>query len=303
MLTLGKNMFYRKAMESIGRKVRHLDVLSILNTMILIVLIVFVLICVRGLITRGYDSKDKKTPAPFQALGPEYVKKGLMEYESILINNPFGFTAGSLKPLGGSTDKSLPASDMKLIGTISGDDMFSYAVFVGSDGKQEIFKSGEFIPGTGLLKQVDKNKVYIENEDIVSEIPIVEALAMDQNAAPLNNEMPYDIKKLDKGEYVINQNMVKEALDNPGQFLSKARLIPNMKNNRQEGFVLREVKNGGIHDLLGLKNDDILMRVNDYDITNPENALRAFTALKGTNRVRLDIIRSGKRTTMTYQIR
>ncbi|MFH2044336.1 MAG: type II secretion system protein N [Pseudomonadota bacterium] len=286
-------MLYRKA-----------DALSIINVIVLIVLIAFVLVCVRTFIARVYNAKDVKTPALFQTANFKHIKKGLMEYESILINNPFGFTAGALKPLSGSSVKPHFISDIKLIGTISGDDMFSYAVFAGSDGKQEIFKSGEFIPGNGLLKQVEKDKAFIESEDVISEISIVESIAaVNQKTAPSSNNLPSYVNKLDKGEYVIDQKLVESALENPGRFLSNIRLIPNMKNNRQEGFLLRDIKKGEIQDNLGLKNEDIILRVNNFDITNPENALKAFTALKGTNRVRLDIIRSGKRTTMTYQIR
>ncbi|MGB5157913.1 MAG: type II secretion system protein N [Desulfobacterales bacterium] len=285
-------MLYRKA-----------DVLSIFNLFLLAVLIVFFLISIRSLITRGYNKKNVKSPVSFQAASPKYAKKDLMEYESILKNNPFGFKTDTLKPLGGSSDMPLPASDIKLIGTISGDDMFSYAVFAGSDGKQEIYRSGVFISGTGLLKKVDNDKVYIENGDLISEIPVVQSLAIEQNKESLSNEPSSSAEQLDKGDYVIDQKIINEALDNPGRFLSQARLIPNMVDNHQEGFIVREVKSGGIHSLLGLKNDDILMRINDYDITNPEKALRAFSALKGANMVQLDIIRSGKRETMTYQIR
>lgn len=286
-------MLYRKA-----------DALSIINTIIFIVLIAFALVCTRNIINRIYNAKDIKPPLSFKSADHKYIKKGLMEYESILINNPFGFQAGALKPLSCLSGTPHIISDLKLIGTISGDEMFSYAVFAGSDGKQEIFKSGEFIPGNGLLHKVEKDKVVIENEGVISEIPIVESIAaVNQETASISDNLPSYIQKLDKEEYAIDQKLVENALNNPGRFLSNIRLIPNMKNNRQEGFLIRDIEKGEIQDNLGLRNEDIILRVNNFDITNPENALKAFTALKGTNRVRLDIIRSGKRTTMTYQIR
>ena len=34
-------------------------------------------------------------------------------------------------------------SDIKLVGTISGSDKNGYAVFIGGDGKQSMFKTGE----------------------------------------------------------------------------------------------------------------------------------------------------------------
>ena len=85
--------------------------------------------------------------------------------------------------------------------------------------------------------------------------------------------------------------------------MTDARFVPNFINGRQQGFELREVKPGGIYSSLGLQNGDVLLRINEFTISNPESALQAFTALKGIDRAQLDIIRGGSRMTMTYQIR
>ena len=89
---------------------------------------------------------------------------------------------------------------------------------------------------------------------------------------------------------------------NPAQMMTDARLRPNNVSGRDEGFILSEVKPGGIYQSLGLQDGDVLLRINDYDISNPERALQAFTALRGLDRVQIDLIRSGARMTMTYQI-
>ena len=63
------------------------------------------------------------------------------------------------------------------------------------------------------------------------------------------------------------------------------------------------MRNGGIYQSLGLQNGDALLRINEYNISNPENALQAFTALRGMDRVQVDIVRDGTKMTLTYQIR
>ncbi|HSB52402.1 MAG TPA: hypothetical protein VLD40_07060, partial [Dissulfurispiraceae bacterium] len=65
----------------------------------------------------------------------------------------------------------------------------------------------------------------------------------------------------------------------------------------------KEVRQGGMYHNLGLLNGDVLLRINSMDISQPDNALQAFTALRGADRVALDIVRSGAKTTLTYQIR
>jgi general secretion pathway protein C len=101
----------------------------------------------------------------------------------------------------------------------------------------------------------------------------------------------------------VDQARLQQAINNPGQMMTDARLKPNITNGREEGFLLSEVRPGGIYHSLGLQDGDVLLRINEYDISNPERALQAFTALKGLDRVQVDLFRGGSRMTMTYQIK
>jgi general secretion pathway protein C len=111
------------------------------------------------------------------------------------------------------------------------------------------------------------------------------------------------VRSVGKGEYIIDQKAIQYALDNPTQIMTDAKLVPNMAKDKQDGFVLREVRKGGIYDNLGMQNGDVLLRINSFSISNPENALQAFTALRGMEKIQLDIIRDKNRMVMNYQIR
>lgn len=79
--------------------------------------------------------------------------------------------------------------------------------------------------------------------------------------------------------------------------------MPNIKNGVQEGFSISEVRPGGLYESLGLRNGDILLRINNLEISKPEVAIQAMSALRGMNTVNLDIIRNSSKLTMSYQIR
>lgn len=290
-------------MEIIDWRSQNSKIIILVNTLLGITLFIFVLIFVRNVITKVYKARDVKAPVLSQTATTKHGRKNPQEYGVILKNNPFGFQAGTLKPLTGLSDKALPVFDIKLIGTISDNDLYGYAVFIGKDGKQEIFKKGDSVFGRGLLKRIEKSKVFIEEESILTEIPISDIVVTNKDVTSRGSELPDLVTSFGEGEYLIDQEALQQALDNPHQIMTSARLIPNMVNNKQEGFILREVKKGGIYDSMGLKNGDTLLQINDYNISNPANALQAFTALRGMETVRLDIIRSGIKTTMTYQIR
>lgn len=274
---------------------RNIKVLTIINTALSIILILSLLIFVRDLLTptRNIQSSKFKVQNSKSKVQRE---RTLKDFESIVKNNPFGFPGGELKPLRGA-EESL-SFDMRLIGTVSGGS--DYAIFLTKDGKQEVFKRGERVFNSGRLERVYKDKVIISKEGKRSEIPLSDILTV-ETIRPESGAQSF-VRSLGK-DFIVNQEGILHALENPARLMTDARLQPNYVNGIQEGFMLREVRNGGIYESLGLQNGDVLLRINNYDITNPEIALQALTALKGMDRVALDIIRNGARMTLNYQIR
>lgn len=231
--------------------------------------------------------------------------KQLSDYASILKNNPFGFPAGELKPLTGSAGSKTQKGDVVLVGTVVGPRHLSYAIFRDATGKQEVFKIGEPVYDIGTLSRVEREKVLVKGSGGTQEIPLEDVKVKEVSkrtsaAAPSSTAFA---QRTGKSTYVVDQARLQQAIANPGQMMTDARLRPNIVNGKEEGFVLSEVKPGGIYDSLGLQNGDVLLRINDYDISNPDKALQAFTALRGLDRVQLDLVRAGSRMTITYQIR
>ena len=235
-------------------------------------------------------------------LDPE---KQFAEYSSILKNNPFGFQGGELRPLASSGNTQAQQTDIVLIGTVVGPKELSYAVFKDSSGLQEIFKVGESVLGIGALYSVKKDKVLIRQKGKTVEI-LLEDVKVKEVKKPVSGGTPFTsafAQKIGRDTYIVDQRKIQQAISNPSQMMTDARLRPNVNDGKEGGFILSEVKPGGIYHSLGLQDGDVLLRINEYDISNPERALQAFTALKGLERVQIDLIRRGSKMTMTYQIK
>lgn len=274
----------------------------IINLFLSLVLLLFLLIFTRDILS-GVSKKGEKAPAPSRA-PVQPLKRGLQEYTGILKNNPFGFAGGQLKELTAAKEGSVSQSDLTLIGTVSGSAKNSYAIFIDKSGKQELVKVGEPVFGMGKLKRVDSDKAYITDRGREIKIPMAEMLTIKEVNPPSGGSVSSDLaRSMGKGMFIVDQKKILHALENPNQLMTDARLQPNLVNGKQEGYILREVRNGGIYQSLGLQNGDALLRINEYNISNPENALQAFTALRGMDRVQVDIVRDGTKMTLTYQIR
>lgn len=276
--------------------------LTAANVFICLILLISSLFFIRDILSHLYKSSKQESipasPSKQQAL------KNFNDYEIIIKNNPFGIQEPGLKLLSSSQDRQASIRDIKLVGTLSGHRKYAFAIFQDKNNKQETIRVGEKVFDYGILKKVEKDKAIIQNDAQISEIPLQDILKIHEISNTRGDiQAPGLAKSLSSDTYMVDKKRILHAIDNPNELMTDARFQPNFINGRQEGFILREVKNNGIYQKLGLQNGDVLLRINEYSIANPETALQAFNAMKGLDTIQLDIVRNGNRTTMTYLIK
>lgn len=249
-----------------------------------------------------FPQKIKFETSPSQKKVERQRPLSIDDYAALLRNNPFG-VKGEFRLLT-KTESSQADNSITLVGTVAGGD-YNYAIFMDSSGRQEIFRKGQDVYGIGRLKAVYKNKIVLKtnSEDRVYEIADVVIREVRGEKSEERSKPLFGVARASSGVFTISSEALRQAIENPKEILTDARFVPNIVEGRQEGFVIRELKKGGVYESLGLEDGDILLRVNDFPITGPESALQAFTALKGMDRIELDIMRRGQRISMTYQIR
>jgi len=288
-------------MQGLGNLLKNQRLISLLNVCIGLVLVLAILFLIRDMISTSLSPKKKGLD---EKKSENVANLALQDYAPVFRNNPFGFPAGELKPISNSAS-STSGADVSLVGTVSGQRKFSYAIFMKKTGEQEIFKIGDSVFGLGKLSKVEKDRVFISSGGKNTEIPINDIISVKEVQKTRSPEASPSgfTKKISDSSYMVEQKKIQQAIDNPKEIMTDARLLPNVVDGKQQGYVLNEVKPGGIYQSLGLQNGDVLLRINEYNISQPENALQAFTALRGMERVQLDIMRNGSKMTMTYQIR
>ena len=287
-----------------------------INILIVFLIVIASLLVVRSIVytSLSEDELSKSVTDSAKSKLFKSKRKNIMHYSSILEKNPFGAPM-TLRPIAvaqeSKTEKLGTLTDLVLIGTAVGPRHLSYAVFENAAGSsasgQEIFTYGENVFSYGVLKGIFPSSVKIERE---SEIYTV-IMATEENESSTNRQQTQKsrtessvfAKKIGDKRYLLDSRKVQQSLENPQHMLTDARLLPNIRDGKHEGFSVSEVIPGGLYGNLGLKNGDILLRINGLKISNPEVAIQAMSALKGMNELNLDIIRNGKNMSMQYQIR
>ncbi|HIJ95342.1 MAG TPA: general secretion pathway protein GspC [Desulfuromonadales bacterium] len=259
-------------------------------------------------------STGKNSPAPSSAQ-PARIEE-LSSYAPILTSGLFGkATQGPLTlftnaPTALQATQAAPATaptELMLLGTVVGSFRETFAMVRHTTKNEErVFRLGDMVFDAGRLVDVGKERasIVINNKKVELLTPLTPPAApppaQPQAATARTNS---GVTSTGGGGFIIDQRALNAALDNPAQAMTDARLLPSQKDGKVEGFRASEVKPNGVFAMIGIKNGDVLQRLNDFPMDSPDKALQSFIALKGQNRLKLDLIRDSQPQTFNYDIR
>ena len=285
---------------------------TIINILLGIALIALLAAITASSLSRRLDvtlfSKGAATSAAPAAPAPK--TEDLLFYSPILANGLFGKpTQGQLTPIvAAPTTPSAAAvtapTELLLLGTVTGSFRETFALIRHTTKQEErVFRLGDMVFDAGRLAQVTREQAYIVVNGKKVELLTPMTPAATSGQPPPAGQAGAAVAATGAGSYVIDQRALNAALDNISQAMTDARLLPSQKDGKVEGFRASEVKPIGVFAMVGIKNGDVLLRLNDFPIDSPDKALQSFISLKGQNRLKLDMIRDGRPATFNYDIR
>lgn len=262
------------------------------------------------------QAPPKKT-IPFKP--PQYVDRS--QYSVISNRNLFassGLIPEAIKNKKTEEEKKesapIPSNlPLNLIGTLvhSAPEKSIAAIEVKSKNMSGSYVTGADIEGLAKVESVERNKVYIRNNNTGA----LEYIEMNKGGnkvsfdaskpvtatKPVSNEVvntgnnQFQIKKTDLLKYTNDLSSV----------LMQARAVPNTDPNTGEinGFRLIDMQPGSIYEQLGLQRMDVIKGVNGEPLDSVQKAMELYNTLKNGNQVKLQIDRGGKSETFTYDVK
>jgi len=106
-----------------------------------------------------------------------------------------------------------------------------------------------------------------------------------------------------QGAFQVDRREVDHALENLNDLFTQARAVPYADGNGAQGFRLFSIKPQSLIERLGLKNGDIVQRVNGVEISDPSTAFSLLQDLQGHSQIRVDVLRNRQPVTLSYEIR
>ncbi len=96
---------------------------------------------------------------------------------------------------------------------------------------------------------------------------------------------------------------VDSALENMNQLFTQIRAVPHFEGGQSTGFRLFAIRQDSLFDRIGLKNGDIISRINGQDLNDPARALAIFQELRNEREITVEVTRNKEPLTLGYQLR
>ena len=94
---------------------------------------------------------------------------------------------------------------------------------------------------------------------------------------------------------------VDEQLANFEQLINDARIVPTMKDEKPF-FMFQYIKEKSIYEKLGLKQNDIILEINCFNVDTVGKALKLLEVLQSEREIALKVEREGKPIQFHYYI-
>ncbi len=194
----------------------------------------------------------------------------------------------------------------RLVGTITGPGVYAYAIFQeGGSKKQRIFRLHEKI-GEGEIINISRNQVVISTRGKLETWTI--AAKAEKDASPTGRPMASAqkediVRRLSANHFLVNREDVMASVGNINQFMTQARFRPYFAMGRPAGYIISEIVPGSLFEKIGLRNNDIVKKVNGQMINQPEEVFQAYSQLLSDSQIEVEIERGGRTEVFRYEIR
>jgi general secretion pathway protein C len=162
--------------------------------------------------------------------------------------------------------------------------------------------------GMATLKRIEEFRVIIYNER-ARKYEYISLIPEDQMArrmkVPETEEFVEGsgVRQTGPTSFQIDQSEFDKALSNIARLMTEARAVPETDaNGKYVGFKIVYLKEGSLFEKIGIGRNDVLTRINGYDLDSPEKALQLFSKLRVANQFTIDIKRGDRATTLDYSV-
>jgi general secretion pathway protein C len=176
--------------------------------------------------------------------------------------------------------------------------------------RQELYRVGDRVAGARVAS-IDWDRVTLDGargEEVLELSPPATAPASEAGApespAPVQASAPDGrIRRTGENAFIVDRRELEGAVDNMSGLMTQLRAVAEVHDGRPAGFRLFQIRDDSLFARLGLRDGDVVQRVNGAAVGEPAALLGFLQRLRNEPRVALDIVRGDAPRTLVYDLR
>lgn len=165
------------------------------------------------------------------------------------------------------------------------------------DGRQEVveIESPQSGPSSssGLSSRTDSSRAASSGSSPSSSSP----------SGPASSGAEDRIRLVGEKQYEIDRAEVDDTFENLSQVFTQVRAVPHFEGGKATGFRLFQIRQGSLFEKIGLKNGDVIQKINGQELSDPSRALSMLQELRGESELTVELVRNRQPQTLSYQVR
>lgn len=203
----------------------------------------------------------------------------------------------------------MPTLNLKLLATIAGDQNFARAVIQNTKTKkQNLYKTGDVIEGA-KIQLIERNTITIAfagNEQILNistgETPaaIAKTQAPSATESMINFAKTVNIASPTQREIYRNSEFVRNG--GISAAFKAFQTIPTEIDDKTKGLKITGLENNSLAKHIGLKNGDIITKINGQTPTNNRKAFQIMRSARKRSKLNLELLQNKKQKKLSFKM-
>ena len=216
-----------------------------------------------------------------------------------------------------ATEEELEATrlPLKLLGTVAANDQkASYAAVEDQQShKQIVVRVDDHLLDKATVIRIERRRIVLQNgakrEELALDDEDTPGASVRTSGrapiapAPVAEDLRERIKRLSEGNFQVQREDIAEAMRNPSELFSEARILPRYENGAMVGVQLSSIKQGSLFEEIGIQNGDTVTQVNGITVTSPQDSAALLKELTSASDFQVQVLGAdGQTRSLTYSI-
>ncbi len=207
---------------------------------------------------------------------------------------------------------------LKLLGTVASSEQgAAYAAIEdGQNHKKIVVRVGERLLDKATVLRIERRRIVLQHGANREELALDDdqkvpgggirragARAAATPPAESTAELRDRIKRLSESSFQVQREAVDEAVANPAELFSAARILPRYESGAMVGVQLSSIKPGSLFEAIGIQNGDTVTQVNGITVTSPQDTATLLKELTESSEFQVNVLGAdGQSRSLTYSI-